>query len=83
MQRSNVKVVAAFLFVFAFFLILGAYLALIDFLDTLLSMLTMREKHYLQQKIHHRRNDCLWWTPLPSANASYCRARSGLSPPSC
>ena len=23
------------------------------------------------------------WTPLPSANASYCRARSGLSPPSC
>lgn len=22
------------------------------------------------------------WTPLPSANASYCRARSGLSPPS-
>ena len=23
------------------------------------------------------------WTPLPSANASYCRARSGLAPPSC
>ena len=23
------------------------------------------------------------WTPLPSANASYCRARSGLSPLSC
>ena len=23
------------------------------------------------------------WTPLPSANASYCRAHSGLSPPSC
>ena len=23
------------------------------------------------------------WTPLPSANASYCRARSGLSAPSC
>ena len=23
------------------------------------------------------------WTPLPSVNASYCRARSGLSPPSC
>ena len=65
-QRLNVKFVAAFLFVFAFFLILGAYLALIDFLDTLLSMLTMRKKHYLQQKIHHRHNDCLWWIfPLP------------------
>ena len=25
----------------------------------------------------------LRWTPLPSANASCCRARSGLSPPSC
>ena len=23
------------------------------------------------------------WTPLPSANASYCRARCGLSPLSC
>ena len=23
------------------------------------------------------------WTPLPSANASYCQVRSGLSPPSC
>ena len=65
-QRLNVKFVAAFLFVFAFFLILGAYLALIDFLDTLLPMLTMRKKHYLQQKIHHRHNDCLWWIfPLP------------------
>ncbi|TGA98742.1 hypothetical protein E4665_07780 [Sporolactobacillus shoreae] len=23
------------------------------------------------------------WTPLPSANSSYCQACSGLSPPSC
>jgi len=39
-QRSNVKFVAAFLFVFEVFLILGAYLALTEFLDTLLSMST-------------------------------------------
>lgn len=65
-QRLNVKFVAAFLFVFAVFLILGAYLAFIEFLDALLSMSTTRKKHYLQQKIHHRRNDCLWWIfPLP------------------
>lgn len=65
-QRLNVKFVAAFLFVFEVFLILGAYLALTEFLDTLLSMSTTRKKDYLQPKLHHRRNDCLWWSfPLP------------------
>lgn len=65
-QRLNVKFIAAFLFVFEAFLVLGAYLALTEFLDTLLSMSTTRKKDYLQPKLHHRRNDCLWWSfPLP------------------
>ena len=65
-QRLNVKFIAAFLFVFEVFLVLGAYLALTEFLDTLLSMSTTRKKDYLQPKLHHRRNDCLWWSfPLP------------------
>ena len=35
-------------------------MALIQFFDTLLFMSTVRKKHYLQPKIYHRRNDCLW-----------------------
>ena len=40
-------------------------------------------QHFFPADIRLPSNSTSRWTPLPSVNASYCRARCGLSPLSC
>ena len=40
-------------------------------------------QHFFPADIRLPSDSTSRWTPLPSANASYCRARCGLSPLSC